>query len=108
MNRLLLLVSFLLLQTIGFSQIDQQKLDSLSSHIDSSVKAYQEWQDSFTKAERQKSLDRSTMNTVEFMKNQHEKKKREPQQAMRYIIIGVILLAVLIAGLLRSRKQSKT
>ncbi len=106
-NGLLLLTSFILFHQACFAQIDQQKLDSMHQSIQESTDAYLKWQDSFNKAQMQKSIERSQMNTMEFVKQyQAQQKEKERQQTIRYIIMGVVLLVLLIVGLLRKRNGS--
>ena len=108
MARLFFIAGFLLLQTAAFPQIDPQKLDSLSHSIDSSLKAYQAWQDSFTRAEKQKSIERRTIHTAEYTQRlQQEKNQKKRLQTIRYIFIGLIFLTVLTVGILRRRKPTK-
>lgn len=105
MIRLLLPVSFFFLQSLSSAQIDQKKLDSLSTSIDASVKTYQQWQDSFNKVQMQKSIERSSINTIEFVKQyQEQNRKKEREQSIRYIIIGTALLSLLVIEFVRRRK----
>ena len=109
MSRFLLLVSFVLLQSVAFpqSQVDHKKVDSLQQSITRSLSDYQKWQDSFNKAQMQKSMERSQINAIEFAKQyEEEREKRQQAQAIRYIVIGVVFLAVLIVGILRKRRKS--
>jgi len=107
MFRLLIQVSFIFSSYFSFSQTDQKKLDSLQQSIKSSTDSFQQWQDSFNKAQIQKSIERSQINTIEFAKQyQEQKKKREREQAIRYIIIGVVFLILLVAGLAKRKKKA--
>jgi Flp pilus assembly protein TadB len=99
--RFLLSVSFVLVQSLAFSQIDQKKLDSLSSSIDASVKAYQQWQDSFTKNQVKKSNKSNPATPVDIGILQQGKTKSK--QSI-YLIIMVILVFILMIFFFTRRK----
>mgnify|MGYP003579655140 CR=1 FL=1 len=110
-----LLVLALLFQVNSFSQIDPAKLDSLSRSIDSSAKAYRQWQDSFQKRQdsiyesalRSQDTERNMRNLTNWTLENEERKRKQKQQAYIRIGIGVLFLIVLIVGWARRRKKHK-
>lgn len=106
-----LVVPLLLLHLSVWSQIDQKKIDSLSRSIDSSVKAHQSWQDSFTKVQDSiyhvaigKETESNSSNSSKDLAGQKRRETKEEQQTLLRIIVGVVLLAVGTIFLLRRRK----
>ena len=100
----------LLFHLTCYSQVDQEKLDSLTRSIDSSKKVLRNWQDSFTKMQdsiyeaRVSKAERTPEKTTGFIVNKTQHAKR---QAATYIVIGLGLLMLLFIGLLRKRRPGK-
>lgn len=102
------------MQFHGFAQIDQKKLDSLAKAIDSSAKAYKQWQNRFTK--QQDSIYRSTIkidvdqhnrNLQQYLSEHKRREKKVQQQA--YIRIGIsVLLFIVLAMILFAGRKPKT
>lgn len=92
----------------SFAQINPHKLDSLSRSIDSTAKAYRNWQDSFGKV--QDSIYQAAVDTPDStgIKNGLEQQRKEAQRRKEALIrigIGVFLFLMFVILLMRKRKQ---
>jgi hypothetical protein len=101
----------LLLHFNTYGQIDQRKLDSLSSLIDSSAQAYGLQQDSIIK--QQDSSYKSEVNRVlqhnssklnNFLVEQKKREAKKRQQAKLGAVIGIALLITVTIVWLRRKK----
>jgi hypothetical protein len=87
----------------AFSQVNPGKLDSLSHAIDSSNKAIEQWQDSFTK--RQDSIYRAGVQGSKIGKGIHEETNEEKHEQQTIIVIILAVAAVVFAAVwLRKRR----
>jgi hypothetical protein len=93
---------------MSYAQIDQRKLDSLSRAIDSSVKAHQSSEDSFIKlqdnhyhSELNKALQQSKNNLL-------AEEKREEAEERQQIIVRILIGVLLVAGIIAIVRRSKT
>jgi len=109
---LLLLILGLLSVFTSYSQINQNKLDSLSRSINSSAKAYRAWQDSFKKVQDsiyrsaiKKDLQKNRSDLQNFSEEERRRKEKERQQTILRIVIGI---AILITAVFAWRRRRKT
>lgn len=98
-----LLALSLLVSGITFSQDTPgtllRRTDSLNKAIEKSIR----YSDSIRNKEE---IDRMTARSVDWMVNyQKQKKEKQRKQAIMYIVMGVVFLAVLIVGLIRRSKK---
>jgi hypothetical protein len=92
----------------GFAQINSQKLDSLSSTIDSKNQSLKAWQDSFQKSQDSIYTEQTTgKNGLRNDENAMEKDHRLKQKKRLIfpIIGGIVFLGLLVTDLIRRKKR---
>jgi len=111
---LLLFILGLLFISNSYSQIDQDKLDSLSRSINSSAKAYRAWQDSFKKAQDsiysiaiKKDLQKNRSDSDHFLAEELRREEKRRQQAILCIILSIAILITTVF-VWRRRRKTKT
>jgi hypothetical protein len=109
----LLYVMILSLHFNLHAQINQKKLDSLSSSIDSSVKDYKYWQDSFAKV--QDSIYHAAINgnsknnsgqSDKFLEEQTKDAKERKQTLLR--IIAAVVFVIIGTVVILTKRKAKT
>lgn len=92
----------------GFSQINSQKLDSLSSAIDAKNQSLKAWQDSFQKS--QDSIYKEYTNAKSGFKSDEnaaetDRRQRQKKRLIFPIVGGIVFLGLLITALVRRKKR---
>ena len=106
----LLLALALLLSLTSHAQTDQRKLDSLRHSIDSSSRALQAYQDSFTR--RQESIHNAATRRGKQPQpvsvEDRERGQRSKAPAKMPVIVALLALMAAIIGIWRRRKNKNS